>query len=133
LKKWIKYVGITALADVLILMGIPYGSNRGRQKAGQIMKFLNDRSHYYSYLLGKERGNFPVFDESIYNLNSQYREKALAFYKEFLPEDEYEDLITSSSSGYMRNAATTTIAPTGTLTSLLGCEGYGYKNAPYKQ
>jgi ribonucleoside-diphosphate reductase alpha chain len=118
-------LGLTGLGDVLINMGVSYGSIEGRKTAGRIMKFINDRSHYWSFQLGKERGNFELFDESIFNLKGKYKVKAQEFYKSILSEDEYKDLIESKTKGYMRNAATTTIAPTGSLTSLLGCECYG--------
>jgi ribonucleoside-diphosphate reductase alpha chain len=130
-------LGITGLADALIMMGIPYGSEEGRKKAGEIMEFINDRSHYWSYQLGKEKGSFPLFSASKFNANGRYRDEALKFYKSFLANPKYDKFLsnndyaeyniyeTYSNSGFMRNAATTTIAPTGTLTSLLECEGYG--------
>lgn len=118
-------LGITGLGDVLIMLGAAYGSSEGREIAGTIMKFLNDKSHYWSYMLGKEKGNFPLFKESKFNLNGEYREEAIAFYKSFLPKEEFEWLIESGLDGFQRNAATTTVAPTGSLTSLLGCECYG--------
>ena len=118
-------LGLTGLGDVLILMGVPYGSDEGRKMSGKIMKFINDRSHYWSFQLGKERGNFELFDESIFNLKGKYGDKAEIFYKSILNEDEFNELVYSKSKGHMRNAATTTIAPTGSLTSLLGAECYG--------
>jgi ribonucleoside-diphosphate reductase alpha chain len=90
-------LGVTGLADVLIMLGAPYGSEKGRAIADEIMTFINNISHEYSVALGLERGSFPLFEQSTW------------FGK--VPA--------------MRNAATTTIAPTGTLTTILGNEGYG--------
>lgn len=130
-------LGLTGLGDTLILLGISYSSKEGREVAGKIMKFINDRSHYYSYQLGKERGNFPLFEESKFNANGKYRNEALSFYKQILANPEYDEFLTkedyneynifetSQNGGFMRNAATTTIAPTGSLTTLLGAECYG--------
>jgi ribonucleoside-diphosphate reductase alpha chain len=118
-------VGFTGLGDVLIMMGLEYASKEGRETAASIMKYINDRGHYYSYMLGKERGNFPAFKDSKYNLNGPYREQAIEFYKSFLPEEEFNWLMESGEDGYMRNAAVSTIAPTGSLTTLMHCESYG--------
>lgn len=78
-------LGITGLADVLIMLGIPYGSKEGRKVAGNIMSFINTASHQASVNLGLERGSFPLFKQSTW----------------------------SDRVSAMRNAATTTIAPTG--------------------
>jgi ribonucleoside-diphosphate reductase alpha chain len=57
-------LGVTGLADLLIKLGLPYGSKEGRELAKGIMEFINVESHAYSVELGQERGSFPLFEQS---------------------------------------------------------------------
>ncbi len=86
-------LGIMGFADVLVSLGISYNSKKALDLANKIMSFLQEKARDESSKLGKERGNFPNFEKSIY-------------------KDNYE---------YMRNATTTTIAPTGTISLIAGC------------
>jgi ribonucleoside-diphosphate reductase alpha chain len=103
-------VGIMGFADILIELGIVYGGEESIKLAGEIMKFIQDKSHVTSEELGKEKGNFPAFDLSNWK----------------------------SEKKYMRNVRTTTIAPTGTISIIADCNpgiepifslGYRRKNS----
>ncbi|MHB8987054.1 MAG: adenosylcobalamin-dependent ribonucleoside-diphosphate reductase [Eubacteriales bacterium] len=89
-------LGFTGLHDVLILAGLPYDSEEGRDFAGKITKRMQEAAHAASRELGREKGVFPEWEQSIY-----------------YPEEQ------------RRNAACITIAPTGSVTTMAGCEGYG--------
>ncbi len=87
-------LGIMGFADLLFMLNQPYDSNDAIDTAEQIMSFLQEESHAASCALAKSRGNFLNFEHSIY-------------------KDDKAD--------GMRNATTTTIAPTGTLSIIAGC------------
>ena len=82
-------LGVMGWADMLLRLNIPYNSVRAFELAEKLMKHITDTARDCSRLLGKERGSFPAKDLSIW-------------------KDER----------FMRNAALTTIAPTGTISMI---------------
>ena len=85
-------LGVMGWADSLIMMGIPYDSEKALKLAEKTMKFITDMAHDESAKLGKEKGSFGNF------IGSTWQRKG---YKAF------------------RNATCTTIAPTGSISMVV--------------
>ena len=90
-------LGVMGLADMLIKLGLRYNSPRSFRLAREVMGFIKDAARNASSQLARERGAFPNFKGSIFDTEEFTR------------------------NGGLRNATTTTIAPTGTLSIIAGC------------
>jgi len=86
-------LGVMGFADMLIRMGIPYDSDKAVSMAEKTMAFITEEARAASAALAEKRGNFPCFKGSVFD---------------------------NGSTPHMRNATTTTIAPTGTISIIAG-------------
>lgn len=122
-------LGIMGLADLMYHTGIRYGSPEGQEFAAQVMEYVRFYAMLTSVELAKERGAFPGIAKSIYNKDNFQWEapKPLFEYTRNWGRPEVDwSLVTAGILEHgIRNAAQTTIAPTGTIATVAGCEGYG--------
>jgi|CXWL01.1.fsa_nt_gi ribonucleotide reductase alpha subunit len=122
-------LGIMGLADLMYHAGVRYGSQEGQEFGAQVMEFVRYHSMKTSVELAEERGPFPAIVDSIYDMDNMTWEapKALANYQHNWnrPEVKWEAIVSGIKSHGIRNAAQTTVAPTGTIATVAGCEGYG--------
>jgi ribonucleoside-diphosphate reductase alpha chain len=117
------------LADLLYHVGIRYGSTEGQEFASQVMEFVRYHSMVTSVALAKARGPFPAIEGSIYDPEhfKWVPPTSLVDYNNDYgrPEIDWEQIEREIRQHGIRNAAQTTIAPTGTIATVAGCEGYG--------
>ncbi|MDO9088127.1 MAG: adenosylcobalamin-dependent ribonucleoside-diphosphate reductase [Anaerolineaceae bacterium] len=122
-------LGIMGLADMMYFAGIRYGSPEGQEFGAQVMEFIRYHSMQTSIDLAKERGPFPAIKGSIYdpeNITWQPPVSIVEFSSDYnRPELDWEQLVEEIRIHGIRNAAQTTVAPTGTISTVAGCEGYG--------
>ena len=86
-------LGVMGLAELLARLGVPYDGDAGLALGGRIAAFLARAAARVSAELGGQRGSFPAFAESVWP---------------------------ARGVAAMRNATTTCVAPTGTISLLAG-------------
>jgi ribonucleoside-diphosphate reductase alpha chain len=122
-------LGIMGLADLMYHAGVRYGSEEGQEFGAQVMEFVRYHAMQTSIDLAVERGPFPAIQGSIYDMDDVKWQppRALAPYQNnwSRPEVRWEAIEDGIRQHGIRNAAQTTVAPTGTIATVAGCEGYG--------
>lgn len=122
-------LGFMGLADVMYSIGVRYGSEEGCDFAGQVTEFIRYHSMLASIELAKERGAFPAIKGSIYDskkLKWKAPKPAIPFKKDFgRPKIDWDTVEEKLIKYGIRNSAQTTVAPTGTISTVAGVEGYG--------
>lgn len=98
-------LGITGLADTLIMLGLRYGSEEAATLAGEVMETVCHAAYRASVELAREKGPFPQFDVRRYPESEFVRR---------LPDDIRHDIARYG----IRNSHLTAIAPTGTISLL---------------
>lgn len=116
-------LGIMGWADMLMKMEIPYDSEEGIKLAGQVMEFIDYVSKKESIELAKERGSFANFRGSIYDSKNYLYNKYKGKSSGKISDDMWEKLDADIEEYGLRNATTTCIAPTGTISMIAGASG----------
>ena len=98
-------LGITGLADALIMLGIRYGSQESLEMATRVMRTICHAAYRSSVQLAREKGNFPGFNAESHMQGS---------FVQSLPGDIREAIATTG----IRNSHLIAIAPTGTISLL---------------
>ncbi|MEW6178463.1 MAG: adenosylcobalamin-dependent ribonucleoside-diphosphate reductase [Chloroflexota bacterium] len=126
-------LGIMGLADLMYYCGVRYGSPEGQEFAAQVMEFVRYHAMVTSIEMARERGPFPAIKGSIYDpeqLKWSPPKPITPYERDWgRPSLDWEWIVDQIRQYGIRNAAQTTIAPTGTIATVAGCEGYGCEPA----
>lgn len=110
-------LGIMGLADMLYMLKIPYNSKQGYELMAKLAEALTYYSMEESVEIARNRGAFPLLNESDY----VYGKLPIAGYYE-IPKAkhtfDWDSLIDKVMRFGIRNSQTTTVAPTGTLSMI---------------
>jgi ribonucleoside-diphosphate reductase alpha chain len=95
-------LGITGLADALMMVGLRYGSIEAADRAGYWARQISRAAYMTSARLAQEKGAFPLFDRDAYLAGETLRGM----------DHDVRALIAEHG---IRNALLTSVAPTGTI------------------
>lgn len=100
-------LGVTGLADALLMVGLRYGSDEAVKKTEKWMKTIALSAYKASINLAEEKGAFPLFDP----------EKFIVSGKMIQMDEDVKQALHKFG---IRNALLTSIAPTGTISLYAG-------------
>ena len=100
-------LGVTGLADALLMVGLRYGSDEAVKKTEKWMKTIARSAYNASINLAEEKGGFPLFDPEKFIVSGN-----------MIQMDE--DVKKAVNKFGIRNALLTSIAPTGTISLYAG-------------
>lgn len=105
-------LGVFGIADMLIKMGVEYGSEDAEILCGRIAETIAKESIFTSSELARVYGKYPAWDDNV--LESKYLKNILEY-------DDTLDAVVYHQG--LRNSQLLTIAPTGTLSTMLQVSG----------
>lgn len=100
-------LGVTGLADALLMVGLRYGSDEAAAQTEDWLKRIARATYLASVDLAKEKGPFPLFD-------------AEQYLKSGTMQQMDDDVRAAIAEHGIRNALLTSIAPTGTISLYAG-------------
>jgi ribonucleoside-diphosphate reductase alpha chain len=122
-------LGIMGLSDMMYRMDVRYGAEEGQEFAAQVMEFIHYHAMRASIDLARERGPFLAIRGSLFdpdNLRWQPPEPLAPYSRDWgRPALDWQEIVEGIRAVGIRNGAHTTIAPTGTISTVAGLEGYG--------
>ena len=133
-------LGYANLGLLLMIMGLPYDSEKGRIVAGQITSLLCGEAYRMSALVADIKGPFNGYQlnrESMLGVIEKHTEEAERLYRRAVKletEDDsltnysrivWNDALTAGRKYGVRNSQATVLAPTGTIAFLMDCDTTG--------
>lgn len=143
-------LGGMGLHDAMLKLGVRYGDTDGLDFASQMIEFIRFHTMRTSVALASARGAFPWISDSIYDpvliqkhglggdysvrrddqiINAKLWDIPKALVDHTIdfgrPDCDWQTIAEGVSDHGIRNSAQLTFAPTGTISTVAGCEGYG--------
>ncbi len=124
-------LGLMGLGDLLYHLRARYGSDEAQELAAQVIEFIRYHAMHASTELARERGPFPAIQGSVYDLDDlrwtppQPVTPYTRLERWGRPTLDWNRIVEDIRRHGIRNAAQTTVAPTGTTATVAGCEAYG--------
>jgi ribonucleoside-diphosphate reductase alpha chain len=128
-------LGYANLGTLLMLLGIPYDSERGRAISAALTAILCGRAYRQSALIAKSKGPFAGYEanrEPMLRVMRMHQEAAYAINRDQCPEElwraaveDWNDVVHYGELHGYRNAQATVLAPTGTIGLLMDCDTTG--------
>ena len=100
-------LGVTGLADALLMTGVRYGSDEAVAKTDEWLHLISREAYLASTELAQEKGSFPLLDVNQFLQSGNMVQM----------DDDVKEVIRSRG---IRNALLTSIAPTGTISLYAG-------------
>ncbi len=128
-------LGYANLGTLLMILGIPYDSNKGRAVAGALTGILCGHAYATSARMAASKGPFEGYGknrEPMQRVMQMHRDAAYALDRDECPEqlwraacEDWDDVVTIGGEHGFRNAQATVLAPTGTIGLLMDCDTTG--------
>lgn len=116
-------LGVMGWADMLMKMGLSYNSKEGTELAYKVMEFIDYHSKVESIELAKSRGSFNNFNGSVYESGKFLTNKYVGKSAGMISDEQWKNLDAQIKEYGIRNATTTCIAPTGTISMIASASG----------
>ena len=110
-------LGIMGLADMLFELEIPYNREEGRKWMEKVMEYVNYYSKEESIERAKTRGKFPTYRKSFY---PEGKMPIKGFEERESWNLDWDKLVKKIKKYGLRNAFTTVVAPTGSISMIAG-------------
>jgi len=104
-------LGVMGWADLLYMAGLPYDGAEATELAGDMMEFIDYHAKLRSIELAAQKGAFPNYKGSLYDRGELRRQPR---------HMDWDALRAQLAKHGIRNATVTTIAPTGTISMIVG-------------
>src|SRR6185436_5594597 len=128
-------LGYANLGTLLMLLGIPYDSDKGRAVSGALTAILCGHAYRTSALIAASKGPFAGYAknrEPMLRVMRMHQEAAYAIHREDCPDalwraavEDWNDVVHLGEAHGFRNAQATVLAPTGTIGLLMDCDTTG--------
>lgn len=133
-------LGYANLGSLLMNMGLPYDSDRGRVVAGEVTSLMCGEAYRMSALIADAKGPFNGYElnkEPMLGVIQKHADEAEILYRKSIKlgvEDEdlhnYSRIVWNDAINYgkrfgVRNSQMTVLAPTGTIAFLMDCDTTG--------